>query len=434
MDGYLSPRGSSDELRDDKSSANSRGEKGGIILSGFQRDEDDKEVLLETRSLPGLSSRPRPTSVMSYHSIAHQDDFEIGSTPRATRPRMSERLRASSLGAIATLNQPSFLPNLFDHSDSPLEQSTLRPGLRPHPLRSAYQRRPQSTSSISAFLSSNPEEAATRSLSPQSMAPSITSGNHAPLSLDQGRRSSILSTTPSTFTSRFDPAMLELARKEVEGDRAVFKNKEAGGPPKIVRMPTPLAGQLPTPLKKARVEGPEVEIEDEEPEVGGIEEVAERKRPPGKLYGRSLLDVLEQRKKATKLAQKQYIPGMDGRRTMMEFKPPAATQGDGEGKVAVNEVEVGRKMARSKSAMSVFGPDLLYMREMEVRKAMDEKERLQVEEEDVIEKQMWEKERLKEESKKSRKQNVSDAQRKLEGKVEVIKGSSIPDHPSLKIC
>jgi hypothetical protein len=219
---------------------------------------------------------------------------------------------------------------------------------------------------------------------------------------------------PAFFTSRFDPVMLSYARQEVQNDRPIFLNKDAGALPKIVMMPAPLSGQPWVPVPKPRIEGPESDSSEEE-----VEEVPRAVRAAGALYGRSLLDVLAERKAATKARQKGYIPGQDGRRSMMDWSGSAAAAQKLQAESAGMDVPVvgGRtaidRVARSKSAMSIFGPDLIYQREMEKRVELEKQEALEKLVADRIQAEVEEKRRHKAEAKKGK--NRKAAEMKLSG-------------------
>lgn len=249
-------------------------------------------------------------------------------------------------------------------------------------------------------------------------------------SLEPGLRSPTFSSFSSSprFTSRFDPSVLDLARKEMEGDRVVFTNKEAGSAPRNVIMPTPLSGQPPIIKKKVRVEGPEEQDEPEfEEGLIDVEGGKKGQRPAGKLYGTSLLNMLDERKNTNKSKQKQYIPGNDGRRTMMDWKVKEVVIGEVVGgpenattsEVADEGIAGGRSMPRAKSTMSIFGPDLLYQRDLERRRVVEEQEMKQLEQEDLEEAEVWRKGMIKEEAKSrklQKKQNIKNAESKLEGR------------------
>ncbi|SCZ91359.1 BZ3500_MvSof-1268-A1-R1_Chr1-2g01358 [Microbotryum saponariae] len=200
-----------------------------------------------------------------------------------------------------------------------------------------------------------------------------------------------------TFTSRFDPAYIEAQRLEAEQYRPQFANKLAGEPPKVVLMPAPLAGQpLAMLLAPPRAEGPDApeEIEDEPVPRERIE------RPAGALYGRSLMDVMEDKKRTQKSKTKSYVPGADGRRAMMDWRGTIAGQEMIAKQQRLSLLEGVDQTASLKQARkSMFGRDLLYERDMELiraEKAAEEAERLEAERE---EQEAWEKFRIREEEK-----------------------------------
>ncbi|SCV67948.1 BQ2448_69 [Microbotryum intermedium] len=212
-----------------------------------------------------------------------------------------------------------------------------------------------------------------------------------------------------TFTSRFDPAYIEAQRLEAEQYRPQFANKLAGEPPKVVLMPAPLAGQPLSMPSPPRAEGPDApeEAEDEPAPGEKIE------RPAGALYGRSLMDVMEDKKRTQKSKTKSYIPGADGRRAMMDWRGTIAGQEMIAKQQRLKMFEGVEQIASTPQAReSMFGRDLLYERDMELiraEKAAEEAERLEAERE---EQEAWEKFRIREEEK----------QRVQDEKLALIKG------------
>ena len=78
-------------------------------------------------------------------------------------------------------------------------------------------------------------------------------------------------------------------------------------------------------------------------------------------------------------------------------------------------------MPRTKSHMSIFGPDLVYQRDAKRRLEIDKLEAEEREAEELREAEAWEKDRLKQEKKKSKSKKFKElevlaAQRKLEGR------------------
>ncbi|KAK4049624.1 hypothetical protein OIO90_005383 [Microbotryomycetes sp. JL221] len=287
--------------------------------------------------------------------------------------------------------------------------------------------RPKSTASVSprplSALSLNVGPGAPDARSALVKYPTQDNEDERPLlALSQrgGFNSGMTPTTPVSFTSRFDPAMIALARAEIENDRPQFVNKDAGAPPKIVMMPAPLAGQPLLPPKKPRVEGPDSDVDEEEATMHegheDQDEEAERaQRPAGALYGRSLMDVMEERRSLVKGQARQYVHGADGRRTMMDYgDTPAARRlmaraaaADGEefDESFDKDSDVARPSNARKRHLSVFGPDLIYQREMEQVKALqaaEEAEQLELaerEEEDRLKKENTQAEKMKRRSK-----------------------------------
>ncbi|GAA6038621.1 hypothetical protein JCM8097_009451 [Rhodosporidiobolus ruineniae] len=250
-----------------------------------------------------------------------------------------------------------------------------------------------------------------------------------------------LSPSDFGFTSRFDPRFIAAQRAELVKDRPKFSNADAGKPPKVVLMPAPLAGRPPSPVRAERPEGPDSGDEDGEEEDEPEEEEPEQEeekdqRPAGALYGRSLMDVIAERKAVQKARQKAFVSGTDGRRQMFEWKqqeegearsPEAEALAKLEGHAGADEdgkdddvplalvpaggaqLVVAKKKAaaraglpHSKSTVSIFGPDLIYQRELARAKELEAEERAEREKLEAIEAARREKERIKEEKRKSR--------------------------------
>ena len=125
-----------------------------------------------------------------------------------------------------------------------------------------------------------------------------------------------------------------------------------------------------------------------------------------------------------KSRQRQFIPGQDGRRSMMDWgkqrdgdvTPPT----DPDAVAATHESpDTPKAVPRSKSHMSIFGPDLVYQRDAARRVELDRIEAEEREAEEKREAAVWEKERLKSERKKLKKNKNSErlaAEQKLEGR------------------
>lgn len=211
----------------------------------------------------------------------------------------------------------------------------------------------------------------------------------------------------SVYTSRFDPAVMAAKRAELVKDRPKFVDPDAGKPPRVVLMPAPLAGQPTVPLQPPRAEGPEPLLNDADSSVfeddfdGDEEEVPpglqDPKRPAGALYGRSLLDVMAERKALLKGQQRAYVPGSDGRRQMFDVVGTNAQQedlaGDADPPMPADAhdtefdgtlaVDVPRRrtgaarpaLVDRKAVQSIFGPDMLYQRELAMAKELEAIER-----------------------------------------------------------
>jgi len=257
---------------------------------------------------------------------------------------------------------------------------------------------------------------------------------------DPPRPASAMSLTPSVFTSRFDPNIIRQQREEQLSERPVFA-REGGKPPNVILMPAPLAGQQLLPPKKPRKEGPSREDSEEEEEEEELEE-EKPQRPAGALYGRSLMDIMEERKIALKAQQRAYVPGSDGRRGMMEWRDSPAAQeslaAQGalaklEGRVG-NEDDVDKKEeevplallpaggalrqkktqketspTKSRNGLSIFGPDMLYQRELAAARKAEEEERIEREESERRAKEVAEIRARKEERRKLKRKMGSKA-------------------------
>lgn len=372
--------------------------------------------LYESSGIPLERTRSNPERGNDYVQI------------RGPRLRILERSVSENRTGIA-LELPTFeslLPGAF--ADEPLSATALS---RPNSALSlSSQMRPSSAAAFHRPMASrtyrvwNISDTLTRPAKPEIAAPPILT-SLPPFSDD--RPLSSFSIAPTPFTSRFDPAMLAIARQEIESERPVFKNKTAGAPPKLVVMPYPLSDRPLSPPPAAREEGPDPESDDE----GSIEVLRDDdgniiqnrpQRPAGVLYGRSLLDVLAERKAAAKSRARHHNPAQDGRRPMADWgdSPAALTLANAEAE-ADDERIIPLKVPRVMSTMSIFGPDLLYQRDMRTRLAIEKEEALERAEEDRKEAEVWEKERLKQEKKalKRRKYVARDeAARKLEGKTQ----------------
>ncbi|ORY90271.1 hypothetical protein BCR35DRAFT_328901 [Leucosporidium creatinivorum] len=425
---------------------------GGVVPSlpfpkGMLGDEEAGTDAHETRSMPDLD-RPRALSTIS---LLDPSASTAGDDPPLTRRiRILERrgsatrARTQSLGDALEL--PSFgdLPSFAEPSDISSRRPSLTldplisPNIATHRL-SSFSTSPQHFSNrqslfslgdrttaeepnprvSSSFARPRASTTASRPISRLSLAPSTTldppsrDEPTADNDADDTRPLSSLSmrpTTPATFTSRFDPAFLAAQRQEIEKERPVFANKDAGAPPAVVLMPAPLAGRPRSPPPRIRKEGSESEEEAEEEETLNDEEILASQRPAGALYGRSLMDVMAERQNLQKSRARHYVSGQDGRRSMMDWGDSPAGQkllaaqgvameeggGGGEG-----EPLASGAARRSKSAMSIFGPDLIYQRDIERLKVIEAEEAKEREAQEERERIVWEKEREKQEKKRS---------------------------------
>ncbi|GAA5922822.1 uncharacterized protein JCM15063_003437 [Sporobolomyces koalae] len=255
------------------------------------------------------------------------------------------------------------------------------------------------------------------------------------------RPPSAMSMTNSVFTSRFDPNVIRVQREGQMAERPQFSNTAAGRRPDVVLMPAPLAGQRSTLLKKPRKEGPSGDSSQDEAGSEDEDDAEEDQpqRPAGALYGRSLMDVMEERKALLKAQQRAYVPGSDGRRGMMDWRdsPPIApeslaSQGalaklegradegvpEGEEEVPLALLPAGRTVRnrpnlkqspQARSGMSIFGPDLLYQRELAAARKMEEEERLANEEIERRAREVEEKRQIREERRRLKKKMGSKA-------------------------
>ncbi|GAA5827203.1 hypothetical protein JCM11251_001168 [Rhodosporidiobolus azoricus] len=448
----------------------------------------DDLALIETRSMPdldrsrmlsfadavlsGLDERLKEKTavktVPDERAVAAMSDDEYHET-RSEGPRIKiiertatqrrERLRTQSLGPMSGLTAlPSFddLTAVTEATSStsggvgiasrdslflgPRARAQSSLGMASSRPLSAYSAAPTRRGSFEAL--SSPADALTSRLSiaipprtSTSGPPSPTSANslHSPSSRAPPRPSNSfsLATTPVEpsmpgFTSRFDPNFIAAQRAELLKERPQFANPDAGKPPKVVLMPAPLAGKPPSQPKKPRTEGPgsdAAEEEEEEPEEEPEPEKDER--PAGALYGRSLMDVIAERKAVQKSRTKAFVSGQDGRRSMFDWKEtsPAAQdalakleggsekEASDQGDLPLALVPAGgahlqkqkkERLPASKSTVSIFGPDLIYQRELARAKEIEAEERAEREKVEAIEAAKREKERLKEERRRSR--------------------------------
>lgn len=409
-------------------------------------DDDDQVEALETRSMPDLD-RPRALSTASLLDPSAASPSAQGSDPPLRRIRILERrgsdarLRTQSLGD--GLQLPSFgdLPSFADmHPDTarrpsmdPLISPNINARLSTFSTSPEEQRRslfslgdhtsaaePNSRVSSTFTRPHTAMSSYSRPLSRLSIAPSTSldppSRGGGPIDdPDDSRPLSSLSirpSTPATFTSRFDPAAIAAARAEIEKERPVFANKQAGAPPAIVLMPAPLAGRPQSPPHRMRKEGPESDHEDEvEALAEGDEEAGLPQRPAGALYGRSLMDVMAERQNLLRGRAKHYVSGQDGRRSMMDWGDSPAAQkvlgAQGE-ELAADE---GNPNRRSKGVMSVFGEDVFYKRDMERLKLIQAEEAKEREAEEEKERIVRELEAAKQEKKRSGKGKLLKASR-----------------------
>ncbi|GAA6058487.1 hypothetical protein JCM10212_006926 [Sporobolomyces blumeae] len=450
--------------------------------------DGDEEELLETKSMPDLS---RPRRISFADLILGEVDERLAKGSTALTPdeehelkdRAEEMLRQASDGPrikviertatqrrtrlrtrTLSTNFAFDLPHLPDPLAAGSEAAIARDGAsmtpsgkargdslfnRPGSAAAFSSTRHREISSVSRALTDGQSLSSEVMLfQPSSPSPGAlssaqfrTAPHDDPDSdeRDPFRPASALSITPTVFTSRFDPNYIRVQREQQLAERPVFTNPDAGRPPNVVLMPAPLAGQLTIPSRKPRVEGPSGEDGGEEGEGDEEEEEAEEEeeeeqkpqRPAGALYGRSLMDVMAERKAMMKAQQRAYLPGSDGRRGMMDWKDSPAAQetlaargalaklegrsmegeedDDSEEEVPLALLPAGgalrkkaqeEKQAATKPQMSIFGPDLLYQRELAAAKKAEEAERLEREEHERHEKEVEARRLAKEERKR----------------------------------
>ncbi|GAA5925122.1 hypothetical protein JCM3775_006372 [Rhodotorula graminis] len=350
------------------------------------------------------------------------------------RRRLGQRLRTQSLGPAAGM---SSLPSLADLSgdgsvgDIETLSSAGRSGLAVRdslflgPALSGLSRQgsaasPRLSTAMSSSRGSTDLDRASsfRPDSRLSLAIPPSRSDELAHPDDRPSTSPTLSRASPGFTSRFDPLVIAAQRAELAKERPAFSNPDAGKPPQVVLLPAPLAGRPPSPPRRERVEGPEPEGlsdgDDEEDDPAQLEEDGDgedefedapglRKplHPAGALYGRSLMDVMAERRAQLKAQQRAFVPGSDGRRAMFEWQ--ASSPAPPSDAVAVEQEQVddvplalvpagGRGRAPPQRALgaspekargartTIFGPDLLYQRELARAKELEEQERVEREE------------------------------------------------------
>lgn len=407
---------------------------------GISTDNDpDATEALETHSMPDLD-HARPLSAFSMYnsaqSVSGPTELPVRRVKILERRTSDGQLKPQSLEA---LNLPSFgdLASLAagNSTTSASSPTDTRPGsvqrvsvfsLADRTTATSFPSRISSDMGRPSTSMSRPMSSYSRPLSRLSIAtsgvvrattPGSTTGfpsrqstqeedgndDDEPLETLVSRPHSTSPTTP--FTSRFDPAMLALARQEIEKERPVFKNKSASAPPAVVLMPAPLAGRSLSPPRKPRVDGPDDDQDSEQdPDLDGPgdeDDEATLQRPAGALYGRSLMDVMTEKKALLKARARHYDAGKDGRRSMGDWADSPAAQrflattgtvDDGASIVGTGALAKPQAphLPGSRSVMSMFGPDVIYQRDLEqlrLIEADEERERLAREELEAAEKE-----------------------------------------------
>lgn len=440
-------RGTSERPHALASGAVSSDEREGAAATGHIEPGDHFEVL-ETRSEPALSRHVTTTFAdevlgnleQRLHAAASRaalqrkvattrDDGYISDGPRLKilERTPSQRRRERRPQSAATLPALPSLNNIAGHefdgvwtsgdggggiaTRDPLfrgAQATRRQSPTSGSMTSDGQRLARPSSSIDQYgvstrpptrLSTAFPREATRSAEggPTSNTELSSSPTEARVP-DPFRPKSVL----SIYTSRFDPAVMAAQRAELVKDRPKFADPDAGKPPRVVLMPAPLAGQPLLPALPPRPDGPEPACDDAtssilQDDADEDEEVPpglqEPKRPAGALYGRSLLDVMAERKALLKGQQRAYVPGSDGRRQMFDLHvpdahqlsldqstppPPASAEAAHPGDTGTGDDPPRRRpeaarltLADRKAVQSIFGPDMLYQRELAMAKELE---------------------------------------------------------------
>lgn len=362
---------------------------------GYVSDGPRLKILERTPSQRRRERRPHSSAVLqslpSLHTITSDDSVEEWTSGTGAGGRGGIASRDSLFrGAQATRRQSTATSSFYsDGMQPPRPTSSIDQygvSTRP-PTRLSLLTMPDTTSSPTGDGPADP-----------SRSPESTRDLH-------GRPKSAM----SVYTSRFDPAVMAAQRAELVKDRPKFVDPDAGKPPRVVLMPAPLAGQPMLPAQPPRPEGPEPipddadcsvfedDLDEDEEEVPpGLQEP---KRPAGALYGRSLLDVMAERKALLKGQQRAYVPGSDGRRQMFDLHGTNAQQehlaSDEEGVPMPAEAhdtgfdgmlteDVPRRRTgtarpalvdRKAAGQSIFGPDMLYQRELAMAKELEAIER-----------------------------------------------------------
>lgn len=411
----------------------------GVLVGRRARDEEgdgDVEVL-ETKSMPDLD-RPRTVSFADAvlesleqrlsgapmlpprpRSTISGGDDDAGTT--GTRVKILERTatqrmraRTRSLGPLA---RATGLSGDGSVGEVPSGRSGIasRDSLFQRPS-SVYTTRTASVGALDAAALARPSMDGL-SLAPSRLSlafpsgPAVGAADDAPLPARPATSLSLVapSIAPSAYTSRFDPLVIAAHRAELAKDRPKFANPDGGKPPRVVLMPAPLAGRVASPPRRMRREGPDLEENEEAREAAEKEDgdgegegredevvpegLREPLHPAGALYGRSLMDVIAERKAILKAQQRAYVPGSDGRKSMFEMgaaaldrQTPAAQHDEGDeenvplalvpgGGGAGGARQARAPAARVKSTLSIFGPDLVYQRELAQMRELEETER-----------------------------------------------------------
>lgn len=367
-----------------------------------QRGDGDNTEALETHSMPDLD-HARPLSSLSMYDTARSISGEVDPPLRRVKilerrtstgqlkPQPTGDLKLPSFGDLSSFAGPAVGPTspLYDPQSPNTEHRMSVFSLGDRTSAPGPSSRLSSDNARPSTSTSRPFSSLSRPISRLSLAPSAalgtasSTGGKAPTTeddeddrpLDKLAVGRSPSPPPAAFTSRFDPAVLARQREQVEKERPQFKNPSAGAPPTVILMPAPLAGQPLVSPPKPRKEGPESDKEDDEDEE---EILAQPERPAGALYGRSLMDVMAEKKNLLKARARHYDSGRDGRRTLADYGDTVAAQRllstaqDGE------NGSVGKLGPAHRGVMSMFGPDLIYERDLErlrLIEAEEEKER-----------------------------------------------------------
>lgn len=399
-------------------------------------EEEDMEVI-ETRSEPGLSRpksgsfidevlgdletrlktpRARPAAGARPSSADDEPGYALDGprvkilerTPtQRRRQRPESRATAHTLSFLEDITGDGSVGDLSDPHDGIASRDSLFRGnvgavRRASTISSTYSMngaQPRPSSIADELVSYGSRPASRLSMPLAGGRTTDAEMSDAALSPTEARDSTARPTSSmSVYTSRFDPAVIAAQREELAKDRPKFVDPDAGRPPQVVLLPAPLAGQPAVPVQPVRPDGPEPEVDADSTLLDESDEdlppgLVEPKRPAGALYGRSLLDVMAERKALLKAQVRAYVPGSDGRRQMFDLHAePGPSHGLIDQIPSAGLVQLASEysgddqprrqtgpprvpLAERKAVQSIFGPDTLYQRESAIAKQLDAAER-----------------------------------------------------------